>query len=185
MIILGDLYMLALKELNINDADKEYEAIRKIPKEENGFVNRYHDVSKEYFINSVIPERISISNGINVEEDWVPETYFFLWNDNEIVGLFKIRHTLNDFTRKGCGHIGYGIIREYRGNGYAREGLRIAIDICKDLIKEDEVYLSVHKDNLASLKVQIENGAYIVDETSDEYLTRIKLNRQKQKSINL
>ena len=177
--------MLILKALNAEDSDKEYEALRKIPKEENGFVNRYHDVTKEYFVNVAVPERINISMGIDVEEDWVPETYFFLWDDDRIVGLFKIRHCLNDFTRNGCGHVAYGIIREYRGNGYAKEGLKLAVDICRDLIEEDEIYLSVHKNNYASLKVQKDNGAYIVGETDIEYLTRIKLNRKvKKKSIN-
>lgn len=35
--------------------------------------------------------------------------------------------------------------------------------------------MSVHKDNVASLKVMIRNRAYIVDENADEYLTRIKI----------
>ena len=35
-------------------------------------------------------------------------------------------------------------------------------------IKEDEIYLSVHKDNPASLKVQLKNGASIVGETEEE-----------------
>ena len=92
--------MLILKKLNKEDFEKEYEAIKKIPREENGFANKYHDVSKEDFVNKVIPERIDISNEINVPEGRVPDTYYFLWNDNEIVGLFKIRHYLNDFLRK-------------------------------------------------------------------------------------
>lgn len=35
--------------------------------------------------------------------------------------------------------------------------------------------MSVYKDNIASLKVMLSNGAYIVDETDNEYLTRIKI----------
>lgn len=64
----------------------------------------------------------------------------------KIVGLFKIRHYLNDFLRKGAGHIGYGILPEYRGKGYAKKGLVLAIEKCKEIIKENEIYLSVHKD---------------------------------------
>ena len=47
------------------------------------------------------------------------------------------------------------------------------------MILEDEVYMSVYKDNIASLKVQQKNGAYIAGETEDHYLTRIKLNRKR------
>jgi predicted acetyltransferase len=91
------------------------------------------------------------------------------------VGLIKIRHYLNDFLRQGPGHIGYGILPEYRGVGYASKALELGIETCKTLIKEDEIYLSVHKDNPASLKVQLKNGASIVGETEEEYLTRIPL----------
>ena len=169
--------MLTLKEINLEDAEKEYEAIKKIPSEENGFVNNYCAVTKEEFINKVIPDRIKISNEIDIPSWKVPDTYFFLWNDNEIVGLFKIRHYLNDSLRTGAGHIGYCILQEHRGKGYAKEGLKLAIEICNDLISEDEIYLAVYKDNPASLKVQIDNGAYIAGETYSEYLTRIKLPR--------
>lgn len=171
---------LYLKKMNYDDLDKEYDAIKKIPREENGFENKYHDVSKEDFINKVVPERIDISNEINVPEGRVPDTYYFLWNDNEIVGLFKIRHYLNDFLRQGAGHIGYCIVPEFRGKGYASEGLKLAIDICKKLIREDEIYLSVHKSNPASLKVQIKCGAYLTGENEEEYFTRIKLNNEKK-----
>ena len=49
------------------------------------------------------------------------------------------------------------------------------LEKAREIIKEDEMYLSVHKDNPASLKVQEKNGAYIVGETEGEYLTRIKI----------
>ena len=80
------------------------------------------------------------SKGVDLPEGHVPDTYFFLWNNQEIVGLFKIRHYLNDFLRKGAGHIGYGILPEYRGQGYAKQGLLLAIEKCNEIIKEDEIY---------------------------------------------
>lgn len=98
-----------------------------------------------------------------------------MWEDQEIVGLFKIRHYLNDFLANGPGHIGYAILPKYRGRGYATKGLALAIKECKKIIPEDEIYLSVHKDNPSSLKVQEKNGAYIVGETEKEFLTRIKI----------
>lgn len=41
-------------------------------------------------------------------------------------------------------------------------------------LTEDEIYLSVHKENIASLKAQLKNGAYIHHEDEKEYYTRIK-----------
>lgn len=72
-----------------------------------------------------------------------------------------MRHYLNDALRSGGGHIGYGIRDKYRGRGYATKGLALTIEKARDLVAEDELYLSVHKDNPASLRVQEKNGAYI------------------------
>lgn len=41
-------------------------------------------------------------------------------------------------------------------------------------LPEDEIYMSVHKDNPASLKVQLKNGAYIHHEDEKEFYTRVK-----------
>lgn len=171
--------MLLLKKINYEDIDKEYEAIIKIPYNENGFENKYYNVSKEEFKNEVIPKLLNNSKGIGLPEGYVPDTYFFLWNNHNIVGLFKIRHYLNDFLKQGPGHIGYTILKDYRGNGYATKGLKLAVEECKKIIKEDEIYLSSHKNNPASLKVQIKCGAYLCGENEDEYLTRIRLRNDK------
>lgn len=167
--------MLYLKKINYEDVEEEYKAIKSMPAQENGFENKYHDVTKEEFVNQVIPKLLKNSEGIDLPDGYVPDTYFFLWDDDKIVGLFKIRHYLNDFLRKGAGHIGYGILPDYRGKGYAKKGLVLAIEKCKEIIKDDEIYLSVHKDNPASLRVQLNCGAFIVGETEEEYLTRIKI----------
>ena len=125
--------MLYLKKINFEDVEEEYKAIKSMPAQENGFENKYHDVTKEEFINEVIPKLLKNSEGLDLPDGYVPDTYFFLWDDDKIVGLFKIRHYLNDFLRKGAGHIGYGILPEYRGKGYAKQGLLLAIEKCKEL----------------------------------------------------
>ena len=167
--------MIYLKEANIEDYKKEYNVIRKIPHNENGFINSYQNVQEEEFKNVILPELINKSNGINVSKTWVPETYYFLWEDEKIIGLYKIRHYLNDFLVTGSGHIGFGILNEYRGKGYATKGLSLAVDICKNLIREDEIYLSANKDNKASIAVQKANGALIVNEDDKNYYLRIKI----------
>ena len=167
--------MLYLKEANLDDWQKEYETIKQMPKNENGFENEYYDKTEEEFKEKVIPELINHSKGIGLPDGYVPDTYYFLWSNDKIVGLFKIRHYLNEALAKGPGHIGYGILPEFRGKGYATKGLKLAIDKCKEIIPEDEIYFSVHKDNPGSLKVQQNNGAYIVGETEEKYLTRIKI----------
>ena len=154
---------------------KNIKKIKNIPAYETGFENKYYNVSEDEFKNKVISKLLANSEGKELENGYVPNTYFFLWNDDKIVGLFKIRHYLNEHLIKGAGHLGYAILAEHRQKGYATRGLKLAIEKCKNIIKEDEIYMSVYKDNIASLKVMLSNGAYIVDETDNEYLTRIKI----------
>ena len=169
--------MLYLKATNSEDWEKEWEFITNQPSDENGFLNDYYQVDKDTFLNKVLPELFDYANGVNLPENYVPETYFFLWDDDTIVGLFHLRHMLNDALRNGSGHIGYGIKKEYRGKGYASEGLRLAVEEARKIIPEDEVYLGVNKNNPASLRVQMKNGAYIHHEDELKYYTRIPLGK--------
>ncbi len=166
--------MIYLKEANLEDIEKEYEYIRQLPEDENGFTNPNCGCSREEFEERVLPGYINYSKGIDLAPGHVPETPYFLWDDDKIVGLFRIRHHLCEALANGAGHIGYGIGKEYRGRGYASEGLCLTIEKAWTIIPEDEIYMSVHKDNPASLRVQIKNGAYIHHEDDEEYYTRIK-----------
>ncbi len=166
--------MLYLKEANTEDIEKEYEFITNTPENENGFINNNSGCSREEFEKAVLPQYINYSKGINLKEGHVPQTTFFLWNDDTIVGMFKLRHYLNEALAKGAGHIGYGIGKEFRGKGYASEGLRLVLEKAREIVKEDEIYLSVNKSNPASLKVQLKNGAYIHHEDEEEFYTRVR-----------
>lgn len=166
--------MLYLKEANREDIEKEYEFITNTPENENGFCNRHFGCSREEFENEILPKFLNHAKGIDLQEGHVPQTTLFLWNDGEIVGLFKIRHYLTEILAQGAGHIGYGIGKEFRGRGYASEGLRLTVEKAWGIIREDEIYMSVNKNNPASLRVQMKNGAYIHHEDELEYYTRIK-----------
>ena len=145
--------MIYLKKANLEDAKKEYELTQKIPAEENDYINNSFGVSYEDFVSRVIPRWLDYDKGVNLEENRVPDTYYFLWVDDTPVGIFKLRHFLNDWLRNNSGHVGYGIAKEYRGHGYATEGLRLIIEEARKLpIDTDELYLSVLKNNPASLK---------------------------------
>ena len=174
--------MIYLKKVNYEDLEEEYRALKQIPAMENGFENVYRDITKEELEKEVIPTLIKHSEGLELQAGYVPDTYYFLWDNNRIVGLFKIRHYLNDFLRNGPGHMGYAILPDERGKGYAKKGLQLAIEECKNLILEDEIYFSVIKSNPASSKVILSCGGYIFEENEKEYLLRIKLpNKNKTK----
>lgn len=166
--------MLYLKEANMEDVELEYDFITNTPENENGFTNPAFGCSREDFENMILPGYINHAKGVGLPQGWVPETEFFLWDEDKIVGLFRIRHYLTEGLANGAGHIGYGIRKEFRGRGYASAGLKLAIEKAWSMIKEDEIYMSVNKNNPASLQVQLKNGAVIHHEDEEEYYTRVK-----------
>ena len=165
---------MELKKININDVDAQWAYTTSLPENENGLTNPYHGVSYEEYTDKVLPTLISYEHPVNMPDWFVPETYYYLWTDGTLVGEFRIRHHLTDILREGAGHIGYSISKEYRGKGYGTEGLRMTIQIAKEIVPEEEIYLRVNKDNVASLKVMIKNGAYKAGEDEKHYFMRIR-----------
>lgn len=166
--------MLYLKKVNFDDAEKEYLFVRDIPYDENGFLNEYHNISRKDFEENALRHMIDASDGIGLPEGYVPETFYFLWDDDNIIGQFRLRHYLCESLRTGAGHIGYFIKNEYRGKGFGSEGLRLLLQIAKDIIPEDEIYLRVNRDNPASLKIMLLNGGYIEHEDEQKHYVRIR-----------
>ena len=171
--------MVEFKEFDLEDEDilkKEWEYIRDLPADENGFTNTSHGISYADFIAQYIPRRRAFLTGEGLEEGMVKQTDYLLFADGEIAGMFRVRPALNDFLRTVTGgHIGYGIKREFRGRELGTQGLKLALDILKSKTSDKEAILFVHKDNPASLRVMQKNGAYIHHETDESFCTHIKL----------
>ena len=92
-----------------------------------------------------------------VNPNWVVTDTFFAIDENEnIVGIIDLRHTLNDFL-KDFGNSGYSVRPSERRKGYATEMLRQILLIAKQAGLQ-EVYLSVERDNEPSVKTIIKNG---------------------------
>jgi len=169
--------MLQLKPVGSGDIEKEYIFTRDIPEDENGFTNEWHGLSRQEFEEKALPQFIAWSKGENLPEGFVPESFYFLWKDDEIVGQFRIRHHLCPSLVEGAGHIGYFIGREHRGHGYATEGLRLTLQEAGRIVPEDEIYLRVNRANPASLQVMLKNGGYIHHQDAEKNYVRIQKNK--------
>ena len=165
--------MIYLKQVNQEDSEKEWQFVRNMPVDENGLTNSYHGISRQDFQKEALPDMLAFSEGKNLPEGYVPETFFFLWKDDEIIGQFRIRHFLCDSLRTGAGHIGCFIAKPFRGKGYGTEGLRLTLDKAHQLVPEEEIYLRVNLDNPASLRVMLHNGGRIVAKDEYHYFVRI------------
>lgn len=166
--------MLELRKMNYIDIRPQWEYVTALPADENGLTNPYEGVSLEEYERVVLPELVMHENPINMPDWFVPETYYYLWDGDKLVGAYRIRHHLTEELKVGAGHIGYSIKKEYRGKGYGTKGLAMVLDIAREIVPEDEIYLRVLKSNIPSFKAINSNGAYIADEDETHYLMRVK-----------
>lgn len=119
--------------------------------------NEYSDWLKSVTANASIE---------TVNPNWVvTDTFFAVDDDNRIVGIIDLRHTLNNFL-KDLGNCGYSVRPTERRKGYATEMLRQLLSVASD-IGMSELHLSVERDNESSIKTIIRNGG--IYERSFEY----------------
>lgn len=87
--------------------------------------------------------------------------------DNKLVGMINIRHTLNEYLYNYGGHIGYSVRKIERRKGYAKEMLKISLDECMKLgIKK--VLLTCDADNIASAKTIRSCGGILENEVPND-----------------
>ena len=166
--------MLELRKMNYDDVIEQWKYVTALPTDENGLTNPYEGVSFEEYRDTVLPELMMHENPINMPEWFVPETYYYLWDDDMLIGEFRIRHYLTESLKAGAGHIGYSIKKEFRGKGYGTKGLKLTLELARKIIPEEEIYLRVLKSNIPSFKAISNNGAYIAGEDETHYFLQVK-----------
>ena len=101
-------------------------------------------------------------------------TYFAIRkSDNKLVGVIDLRHHINHpILGTWGGHCGYTVRPSERGNGYAKEMLRLNTQNAKKL-GIDRLLVTCHSDNKASEKTILANGG-IFEKTIEVDGTEIK-----------
>ena len=126
------------------EKEKIYSLLSGIEKDDNGYINEFAEMTKEEFMTKGIQLLLDWSKGQNLYENFVPTTFHFLYdNENNIVGVFKLRHFLNEFYKNGPGHISYAIKKECRNKGYAKIGLNLAVQVLNNILPEEEKLIKV------------------------------------------
>ena len=108
------------------------------------------------------------SNGVNLN-GWVPaDTFFLVDGENpRILGAVSIRYALNNYLFNFGGHIGYGVRPSERRKGCAAEMLRLALEVCRSKNME-KVLICCYKDNIASARTMLKNGAVLENEVRED-----------------
>ncbi|MBQ8293471.1 MAG: GNAT family N-acetyltransferase [Bacilli bacterium] len=132
----------------------------------SGSIDKYDD------LNEWLKSINDIEQGKN--EKIVPSTYYLILSDDEVVGTICMRHYLTKDLEEFGGHIGYSIKPSARRKGYAKEALRLILELYKD--KYDEILIMCEDDNIASNKTILANGGILINQIEKFGL---KINRYK------
>jgi len=156
---------LRLVKVTVEDKKKIkiYKMLQKIGKNENGFENKGFGMSIEEY-RGYIDELIEAEDPTRLKPGMVPQTVFWLYDNDEVIGFSKMRHYLNDKLRVRGGHIGYGIRKDKRNMGYGRKILELTLEEIADL-EIKEILITCDSDNIASRKVIEHNGGRLVTVT--------------------
>lgn len=166
--------MLYLKKFSPEDADKKeiYELLQGIDKDDNGFHNNAYGIGFEEF-QVWFNNEYEVDNG-KLESFMVPQTSYWLYDDETPVGYGRLRHYLNESLAATSGHIGYAIAKPYRGRGFGRKILSLLMEEASALgIRELQV--GANKNNLLSNRVILSNGGILFKETKDKSFYHIDL----------
>lgn len=90
----------------------------------------------------------------------VPETPYWLVDDDKFIGIFLLRTELNDFLRYIGGNVGYGIAPQHRRKGYATKGLGLLLKEAKKAGLK-KLLIAARDDNVGSWKAIEKNGGVL------------------------
>lgn len=118
----------------------------------SGSIDKYEN------LNDWLKSINEIEKGLNPK--LVPETYYLILSDDEVVGTISMRHYLTKDLEEFGGHIGYSIKPSERRKGYAKEAL--ILDLYKD--KYEEILIMCEDDNIVSNKTIVANGGILINQ---------------------
>jgi predicted acetyltransferase len=89
--------------------------------------------------------------------EFVPQTIFWMIDAQQVVGMVRMRHRLNQRLLQNGGHVGYYVRPAERGKGYATLALKLAVDQLKKM-GVTRVLVTVSPTNIPSTRTVLANG---------------------------
>ena len=159
---------LKIRKLSIDDGRDIYEMLQELPSEENGFINSVKDKTFDEY-KEWLKKAVKNSEQVGVVDGWkVPETIFWLFENNKPVGFGKVRHFLTDALLENGGNVGYTIRPSARNRGLGKQLLSFLIIGSKE-IGVDKILLTIRNHNIQSIHVALANGGKIEKVTANKH----------------
>jgi predicted acetyltransferase len=137
---------LVLRKLKANDEEAFLHALKLTVDSDPNFAHYYRP---ELTFAAYVRVLEEAEQGRGLPERHVPNTSFFGFADALMIGRLMLRHTVNEFLLRVGGHIGYVVVPEHRGRGYATEMLRQGLDAARSM-GLGKVLITCDEDNAAS-----------------------------------
>ncbi|MFT7650518.1 MAG: putative acetyltransferase, partial [Candidatus Poriferisodalaceae bacterium] len=123
------MYELCLRPVVVEDADEFHAAHANLVATDRFALGLSYDPSEPFA--AFVDRHRQFARGLELPDGIVPATFLVAIAQGNIVGRVSIRHELNDFLAAEGGHIGYGVLHDYRRRGYATEILRQSVIIAR------------------------------------------------------
>ncbi|WPC39894.1 GNAT family N-acetyltransferase [Clostridium sp. JS66] len=151
-----------MKNLFLSKPDKEYQKsfedyVLSYKKTDDDFYFNFYKKALENF-DEYLNDLHNYYKGINLPQDWVRTSTFWLIDNSQVVGAVRIRHqdVLSD------GNIGYDISPCYRKKGYGTQILKLAL-VEAEKIGMKEVMVTCNIDNIYSKKIIEKNNSKLLE----------------------
>ncbi|CUS48796.1 MAG: putative acetyltransferase [Idiomarinaceae bacterium HL-53] len=108
-----------------------------------------------------------IELGINLPDGYVASSTYWLINEDEILGVSNLRHTLNEKIEFMGGHVGLGIRPSLRNHGFGRRLMELTLAEAR---KKGITCAHIHceKENIASARLIQAVGGFLHSEVTGE-----------------
>ncbi|WP_145427718.1 GNAT family N-acetyltransferase [Staphylococcus pettenkoferi] len=161
--------MAEFRELTMADEERYCEYIKEWIDNDELVVPRVTDIVKYDDFEDLVK---SLEANKSHDES-IDNTTYFLIVEGTIIGAANIRHDLNHKLKKVGGHVGYGVRRSYRGQGYGSKILKKALDYLSR-IDVKETLVTCEKSNTSSAKVIEKNGGEEIEPSVMEDGTEVR-----------
>lgn len=97
--------------------------------------------------------------------DGIPTIYYDIYSNdsNEKVGKIELRLSIEG-DMYYYGHVGYNILKQYRGNNYAYYACKVLFLVAKEEFNMDEIIITCSPDNIASHKTLMKLGGELIEQ---------------------